>query len=175
MPILTAGAFRNRFATVTLRDVLKNDDFQLPRGVLLALWICALAVLIAGLGAPVVQRTQEARVLETAREMLGASDWHQWMIPVLNGEPRLQKPPLAYWAAAGGFKLFGVNEFGGRFPFAVAGWLVLALSYQFGRKLIHESAGLFAAAILLSSFMFFRHFRLAETDALAKIFVTAAI
>jgi 4-amino-4-deoxy-L-arabinose transferase len=155
--------------------VLPHRDFRLPRGVLLALWVASLGILLAGLGMPVVQRTQEARVLETAREMLESRGWNQWMIPVLNGQVRMHKPPGAYWAAAAGFKLFGVNEFGGRFFFAVAGWLTIGLSYQFGRKLIYESAGLFAAGMLLGSFMFFRYFRLAETDALATLSVTAAI
>ena len=150
-------------------------SFRLSRSAILALWVAALPLLLAGLGTPVTQRTQEARVLETAREMLEAPDWHQWLIPRLNEKVRLEKPPFAYWMAAGGFKLFGVNEFAGRLPFAVAGWLLLAVVYRFGRKLIDEQFGFFSTAILLTTWMFASHFRLAETDAPATLFLTAAV
>src|SRR5690348_12928750 len=71
-----------------------------------------------------VQRTQEARVLETAREMLGRPV-HNWLVPQLNGEVRLRKPPLAYWVSAGSFELFGVKHWAGRLPMALAGWLTI--------------------------------------------------
>jgi 4-amino-4-deoxy-L-arabinose transferase-like glycosyltransferase len=152
-----------------------DHPFRPSAPLLLALWFLALPLLLAGLGTPVARRTQEARVLETAREMLDSSTWRRWMIPRLNGEIRMQKPPLAYWLAAGSFRLFGVNDFAGRLPFALAGWVTLALVYLLGRDLIDARFGLTAAAILLTSFMFFRSFRLAETDSLAALFVTAAI
>jgi 4-amino-4-deoxy-L-arabinose transferase-like glycosyltransferase len=149
--------------------------FRLSPALTWSLWIAALPLLLAGLGTPVVQRTQESRVLEAAREMLDSVDWRQWMIPRLNGEVRLQKPPLAYWVAAGSFKIFGVNDFAGRLPFALAGWLTLAVVYRLGRGLMDQRFGLLSAAILLTSYMFFRHFRLAETDSLAALFVAAGI
>jgi 4-amino-4-deoxy-L-arabinose transferase-like glycosyltransferase len=131
----------------------------------------ALALMLAFLGHPPVSRTQEARVLQTAREMLGGN----WIIPHLNGETRLEKPPLAYWLAAGAFKIGGVNEFAGRLPFALAGWLTLILIYLVGRWIADERMGIIAAAILAGLWMFARHARLAETDILATLFVTAAI
>jgi 4-amino-4-deoxy-L-arabinose transferase-like glycosyltransferase len=139
------------------------------------LWVVSLPLLMAGLNTPVVQRTQEARVMETAREMLASGDWRQWMIPRLNGVVRLQKPPLAYWLAAGSFRLFGINDFAGRLPFALAGWLTLGIVYRFARGLLDQRFALFTVAILLTSYMFYVHFRLAETDSLAALFVTAAI
>lgn len=145
-----------------------------PRAALL-FWLATLPLLLAGLGTPVTQRTQEARVLETAREMLASQDIHQWMIPRLNEKVRLEKPPLAYWMTAGSFKLFGVSEFAGRLPFALLGWLLIAVVYRFGKKLIDAQFGFFSAAILLTSWMFFSHFRLAETDAPAAFFLTLAV
>jgi len=111
-------------------------SFRLSRTTLLLLWIATLPLLLAGLGNAVTQRTQEARVLETAREMLASNDWHQWMIPRLNDKVRLEKPPFAYWMTAGSFKLFDINEFAGRLPFAIAGWLLIAVTYCFAKKLI---------------------------------------
>src|SRR5579864_5642947 len=33
-----------------------------------------------------------------------------WVVPVLTGEVRLQKPPLPYWCAAVAYRLWGVGE-----------------------------------------------------------------
>ena len=72
----------------------------------IALWILAGAALLAGLGEPPVRRTQEARVLVTAREMVVSPDGlRAWLVPHLNAHIRLEKPPLAYWAAAGAFEM----------------------------------------------------------------------
>jgi 4-amino-4-deoxy-L-arabinose transferase-like glycosyltransferase len=121
-----------------------------------------------------VSRTQEARVLETAREMLG-SDTHNWLVPRVNGHIRLQKPPLAYWLTAYSYKLLHVGEGVGRIPAAVAGWLAVGMTGATAAWLFGRRAGLFAGAALLGSYLFFRHSRLAETDVLATLFVTAAV
>ena len=70
----------------------------LTRGKVFALWLLALPVMLIAIGSPEVSRTQEARVLVVATQMLGhpAIDW---IIPKLNGDVRLQKPPLPYWMA----------------------------------------------------------------------------
>ena len=140
---------------------------------LVAWWVVAGAALVFALGAPAVQRTQEARVLETARQMMGTG-WRGWLGPMLNGKPRLRKPPLAYWMAATAYRVAGVGEGPGRFPTAVLGWLTIGVTFACGRWLFGRRAGFFAAACLLCSYLFFRYSRLAETDAPAMFFVTLA-
>ncbi|HEX8521459.1 MAG TPA: glycosyltransferase family 39 protein [Tepidisphaeraceae bacterium] len=147
---------------------------ETSRRMLLALWVLSGLALFSFLGHAPVQRAQEARVMETARELLGAP-LGQWMIPKLNGEPRLRKPPLAYWLAAGSFKIMGVNNAAGRIPTVLAGWLMVGITYAIGTRLFSHRAGLFAAGALAGSYMFFRYTRLAETDALAALGVTAAM
>src|SRR4029077_13752361 len=66
---------------------------------LVILWILSGLALGLCVGRPPVQRTQEARVLETARQMRGTG-WRGWIVPRINGTLRLQKPPLAYWMSA---------------------------------------------------------------------------
>jgi 4-amino-4-deoxy-L-arabinose transferase-like glycosyltransferase len=143
-----------------------------PSPILLA-WAVAGVLLVLPAGVPPVDRTQEARVLETAREMLGAGVGG-WMSPHLNGALRLQKPPLAYWMAAVSYKLFGVSEWAGRAPFASVGWLSLGLTYVFARDLFGRRAALLSAAAMLGSMLFARHASLAETDILVLAFVQAA-
>jgi 4-amino-4-deoxy-L-arabinose transferase-like glycosyltransferase len=138
------------------------------------LWLVAGAALIVGLGEPAVRRTQEARVLVTAREMLGGGP-DRWLVPHANGSVRLRKPPLAYWFTAASFAVFGVSEAAGRAPAALAGWLTLAVTYAIGRFLFDWRVGLLAAAALLSCFGFAHYTTLAETDPYVALFVTAAI
>lgn len=145
-----------------------------PKRPLLLGWLASAVVLCAFLGTAPVQRTQEARVLETAREMVG-SGWQQWIIPRLNGAIRVRKPPLAYWMAAAGFELGGVSDAAGRAATVICGWLTIGLTYQAGAWLFGRRAGIFAAACLTCSFLFYVNDRYAETDAPTALFVTAAI
>ena len=64
----------------------------------------------------------ETRYGEIAREMLASGDW---FIPRLNGIPHFHKPPIAYWSAASGMALFGVNAWGARLGTALAAVVVL--------------------------------------------------
>jgi 4-amino-4-deoxy-L-arabinose transferase-like glycosyltransferase len=139
------------------------------------LWLFAGALMCSGLAGPDVSRTQEARELETARELLLGAPWRQWVIPKLNGRVRLEKPPLAYWMAAVSFDALGVSEKSGRLPFALCNWLTLAVVYRAGRWMAGRMTGLLAAALLMSSYMFMRYGRLAETDGPASLCVTLAI
>src|SRR5438270_6170954 len=122
---------------------------------LIILWVAALPLMLIGIGRPEVTRTQEARVLEVGRQMLGrpAIDW---IIPKMNGDVRLQKPPLPYWMAAGAFKIGGVSEGVGRIPTAIMGWLTLAVVYCTAKWLLGRRAGFFAAGCLLGSYYFAR-------------------
>ena len=50
-----------------------------------------VAVLVSGLGRPPVRRTQEARVLVTAREIVISRDGLRgWLVPHMNGRVRLR-------------------------------------------------------------------------------------
>jgi 4-amino-4-deoxy-L-arabinose transferase-like glycosyltransferase len=139
-----------------------------------ALWIAAGISLFLALGRHPVTRTQEARVLVTAREMVGAP-LQRWLIPHTNGQTRLRKPPLAYWLTAGSFSAFGVNETSGRAPAALAAWLTVGITYCAGRFIFGAIAGFVAAAALLSCVGFYHYGRLAETDIFVTLFVTGAI
>ena len=141
---------------------------------LVGFWLASGVALLLALGNPPVQRTQEARVAEVARQMLGGG-LRGWMIPMLNGQVRLQKPPLAYWMTAISYKMGGVNEWTARIPAVIAGWLTLAVTFGAASWLFGRRAGLLAAAMLAGSYLFSRHVRLAETDAPAMLFVTVAV
>jgi len=75
------------------------------------------ALLLATAGALGLFESTETRYAEIAREMLSGGDW---LVPHLDGIQHFHKPPLAYWAAASGMAVFGVNAWGARIPVALA-------------------------------------------------------
>ena len=140
----------------------------------LLLWLLSGPLIVSlAFGGP-IERTQEARVLETAREMIGQG-WRNWLIPHCNGQVRLRKPPLPYWAAAASFEIFGVHDWAGRIPFALASWLMLGATYAAARPIIGRRGAFLASAGLAGTYFFTRFARCAETDVLAAPFVTASI
>src|SRR5512135_1129732 len=74
------------------------------------------------LGAPRLFDVDEAVFSEATREMVVSRDW---ITPTYNGENRYDKPILFYWLMAASYKVFGVNEFGARFPSACAAVLLI--------------------------------------------------
>jgi 4-amino-4-deoxy-L-arabinose transferase-like glycosyltransferase len=55
-----------------------------------------------------------------------------------SGELRFKKPIGTYWAVIAGFKLFGVNAFGSRFFFLIAGAVTVGLTYWLGKILFED-------------------------------------
>jgi 4-amino-4-deoxy-L-arabinose transferase-like glycosyltransferase len=80
-----------------------------------------------GLGQFGLIGADEPRYAQVAREMLAR---HDWITPVLGGEPWLEKPPLYYWQAMVAYQLFGVSDWAARLPSALdATFLVLAVYF----------------------------------------------
>src|SRR2546426_12500833 len=96
----------------------------------------------------------ETRYAEIAREMLASGDW---LIPRLNGIPHFHKPPLAYWSAASGMALLGVNEWGARLGAALAAGVVIWCTARMARPAggAPASAGPPAPPFLGSPHLFF--------------------
>lgn len=162
---------------MTAADEATNADplpGPLATPVVLLLWLASLFLLLITIGNPPITRAQEARVLETARQMLGTGT-QGWLSPTLNGEPRLKKPPLCYWMTAVAYQIGGVSEGIGRIPTAILGWLTLGVTYLLTRKLFDQRTAIFSATALLGSMYFYRFSRLAETDPAATFFLTLSI
>ena len=95
-----------------------------------ALAILGLA-LVATIGAVGLFEPTETRYAEIAREMLESGDW---LRPRLNGLSHFHKPPLAYWATAGGMATFGRDAAGARLPVALASLAVLICTAVAARR-----------------------------------------
>src|SRR5262245_4716462 len=59
----------------------------------------------------------EGRYAQIPREMLDRGDW---VVPHLQGQPYLDKPPLLYWLVMLSYSIFGVSEAPERLVTAVA-------------------------------------------------------
>lgn len=95
------------------------------------------ARLVAMIWVPLMD-TSEPRYAEIARIMMETGDW---ITPYFNyGEPFWGKPPLAFWATALSFKLFGVTEFAARLPSLLVTLALMALLYGLAKRLLPPRA-----------------------------------
>lgn len=84
-----------------------------------------------GLGQFGLVGADEPRYAQVAREMLQR---HDWITPVLNGRPWLEKPPLYYWQAMLAYSQFGVTDWAARLPAAIDATLMVVAIYLFFRR-----------------------------------------
>jgi 4-amino-4-deoxy-L-arabinose transferase-like glycosyltransferase len=109
----------------------------------------------------------EPRYAQVAREML---DRHDWITPVLGGQPWLEKPPLYYWQAMLAYSLFGVSDWAARLPSAIDATLMVLAVYLFFRR-FRRGVELDAALITVSCAGVIGYARAASMDmALASAF-----
>jgi 4-amino-4-deoxy-L-arabinose transferase-like glycosyltransferase len=135
--------------------------------------LAALCVLYFGLlGTIPLLDPDEGRYAEIPREMLASGDF---VTPHLNGVAYLEKPPLYYWGTALGLTLFGENEFGARVFGAAASVLGVVLTFWMGVELAGPRTGLYAAAILATSFYYYVVGRLNTIDMTLGVLLVVAI
>src|SRR5262249_44289349 len=77
----------------------------------------------------------EGRYAEIPREMLQRGEW---VVPYLQGEPYLDKPPLLYWLVMASYRLFGVHPWAARLVPALAVHGCVLLTYLLGRRNLGE-------------------------------------
>jgi len=135
------------------------------------LLLCA-AIWFAGLEYRGLFMPDEGRYGDIAREMLDANDW---VTPRLNGIKYLEKPPLQYWATAGAFAMFGVDEWTARLWPAVTGLLCIAFTAFASLRLAPGSPGGVAALMLAGSWGFFLGSQFLTLDMGLTFFLTAAM
>jgi 4-amino-4-deoxy-L-arabinose transferase-like glycosyltransferase len=114
----------------------------------------------------------EPRYAAVAREMYQSGDY---ITPRLNGAPWFEKPVLMYWGAAVSYALFGVGEFGARFPSALGATLCVFFAYFVCRKLWGRPTAVWAGLILASSVGYFAFGRGASMDMPLTVCLTMAL
>lgn len=98
-----------------------------------------------------------------------------YITPRLNGVPWFEKPVLMYWGAAISYGIFGVGEFGARFPSAFGATLSVFFVYFVCRKLWGRATAVAASLILASSVGYFAFARAASMDMPLTVCLTMAL
>jgi 4-amino-4-deoxy-L-arabinose transferase-like glycosyltransferase len=148
-----------------------------------AIGALAVVVFLGWLGRRDIVTSHEGRVVQTARTMAEAGwpwqsprgeakrvDSYQvqhvnpWVIPVIQGQIRLQKPPLPYWCAAVLFRAIGFNETAARLTPALMGAAATFLVWSFAQQLYGRRIGLMSALAWVSTMFVAQEFRMAMAD-----------
>jgi dolichol-phosphate mannosyltransferase len=136
-----------------------------------ALLLVAVTLFFLRLRAPLLE-PQEPRYAEIPRQMLHEG---RLLVPVLHGQPYLDKPPLLYWLVMGSYAAFGVHDWAARLVPGLAGVLTVLVTYLWGRRAVGERAGLCGALVLCLSAGFVYRQRMLNMDSLLCLWVTAAL
>ncbi len=88
------------------RRAVGYDEAMSRRTLLFVLLALAAVPYFLNLGATSIIDSNEAFYTETPREMIESGNY---ISPTFNYEPRLNKPPLSYWAVAASYHIAGVS------------------------------------------------------------------
>ncbi len=114
----------------------------------------------------------EGRYAEIPREMLVHGEW---TVPLLQGEPYLDKPPLFYWLVMLSYKVFGIHDWAARLVPALSLHVCILLTYFFGRRSLGERAAFWGAMLLGVAPGFLSVGRLLVLDGLLTLWATLGL
>ena len=102
-------------------------------------WIViAWVVVFWKLGYPSLRDPDEAHYAELTREMLQSGNW---LVPLLDGKPFIDKPVLFHWLQGASVLLLGETELAARLPTALAAIALIALTRWVGTVLFGAHVG----------------------------------
>lgn len=144
-----------------------------PRAVGAVIGVVCLLSLFAGLGSTGLWGIRQKRAAACVADIFYDG---RWLLPQMAGEPRLEKPPVPYWIIAGFARSVGhLDEWTFRLPGAIAGVIIIALTYSLARAAGGVRAGLLAALFLGTSMFFVVEVREPSTDLFLALFATCAL
>ncbi len=114
----------------------------------------------------------ESRYAEIGREMLQRGEW---VVPYLQSEPYLDKPPLLYWLIEASYLLFGVKVWAARLVPALAVHACVLLVYILCRRSVGERAAFWGALALGLAPGWVSMGRLLLMDSLLSLLMTLAL
>lgn len=114
----------------------------------------------------------EGRYAEIPREMLVRGEW---VVPYLQGQPYLDKPPLLYWLVMASYRLFGVDDWSARLVPALAMHACILAVYLIGRLSLGERSAFRGALLVSLAPGFISMGRLLVLDGLLTLWVTLSV
>ena len=134
--------------------------------ILVLAWI---ALQFTGIFTPGLLDDVDSIYIEVAREMMLR---HDYVTPFANGVRFFDKPPLMYWMAALGMKIFGVHDWAARLPMAFCVLLLALAVYALGIRLFGERGGFYSALIISTSIGTYLYTRFYIPDILLALWMT---
>jgi 4-amino-4-deoxy-L-arabinose transferase-like glycosyltransferase len=126
-----------------------------------------------GLGSVPFLSVNEARRAVTVREMREAGSW---LLPYMNGDLYLSKPPFFYWAGLVSTAVLGsLSEWSVRLPSALAAMLCCLGTYWYGVRQAGRQVGLFAVVFLAANGAFSLFARRSEIEMLLTLLCFGAL
>ena len=115
----------------------------------LLLFLLALVVLIPGIweATGLTGKDEFFLGLRTPMEMI---EGNHWLVPFLDGVPRIRKPPLLYWLGRTSFELFGITLFNARIITVLFSSLLIISAAGIARRMTGDhKTGWITGCILL--------------------------
>lgn len=147
--------------------------FQFRRSAQLTLAACAILLYaLAFQGSRSLWEPDEGRYTDVAVQMLRTGDY---LAPALNDDvPHFTKPPLTYWAIAGGISWLGWNEWGVRLANALAFAATIFVVFLLARRIVPDRPWL--PPLIYSSFLMpFVAANVVTTDTLLTLWEAVAV
>ena len=143
------------------------------KGLLFATAALGLLIFFWGLGSQSLLSLNEGRRALVIKEMFSAG---HWLVPTLNGELYLTKPPFFYWVALFFSSLIGsFSEWTVRLPSAVSALIVVLVTYRYTFNRFGTFAALFSVQILLMNLGFAMLARRSEIEMLLTALCFSAL
>lgn len=114
----------------------------------------------------------EGRYAEIPREMIAGDDW---LTPRLMGLKYFEKPPMQYWQTAAAYSVFGVSASAARLWPMLAGLLGVIWTGYLAARLYNRQTGYYAAAITMSSMLYFGAAHYLTLDMSLSFFLMIAV
>lgn len=137
-----------------IRNFLEEQFSKSPRADIGLLALATAVLSFAGLGLGPDLSDHEAIIGQGARETLQSGNW---LIPRVNGEVFVRKPPLPIWLVTWTSKIVDpaslplpVTTLAARLPSALAGWLTAMLVYFLGRRMFGHRIAVVSSLVMAS-------------------------
>src|SRR5205085_3012693 len=133
----------------------------------------AIALLLA-LGAPLSHSLwvpDEPVGAAVGSNMLRTGDF---VVPRLNSQPFVEKPPLYWWVQIPAYRIFGVHDWVARIPSSLFMILTLGMAHAAGKRLEGARLALTALVVLGTMFQFNEDMQRAIVDPALVFFVFSA-
>lgn len=138
---------------------------------LLLLALCAV-LFFWRLGGVPLMGMDEGVYAGCAREMAASGNY---VVPMLNGRPFFDKPPVVFWLQAASIREFGVNSFAPRLPSAIAALALVFLTVFLGSRLFDRHAGLLAGFAVACTLLTVGLARMCLLDQLFALTIAASL